>query len=76
MHTLKNIEIAPNYFLRCIFENDEVKELNLSSLKERPAFAFLENPKNFYSLKNKGYFIEWEGFDADLSADTLWHWDE
>jgi len=76
MHTLKSIEIIPQYKLKCYFTDNRVKEVDLSSLLHKSAFEFLKNSENFYKIKNKHYFVEWEGFDADLSADTLWHWNE
>jgi hypothetical protein len=36
-------------------------------------FKVLSDFNNFCEVKNKKYFIEWEKYELDLSADTLWH---
>jgi hypothetical protein len=72
MKKLIKIEPDNNYFLTCYFEDGTVKRINLSSLLNYPVFAPLKNESVFKTIKNKSYFVEWEGYDIDLSADTLW----
>ena len=74
MKKLIKIEPENNYFLTCYFEDGTVKRINLSGLLAYPAFYALNNINVFKSIKNKIYFVEWEGFDIDLSADTLWNY--
>jgi len=73
MHKLTKIEPELNYFLTCHFENGIVKRVNLSSLLKYPVFEPLKNEAVFKTIKNKSYFVEWEGYNIDLSADTLFN---
>jgi hypothetical protein len=74
MNRIKNITPKAPLTLICQFENGISKSIDLSSIKDLPVFSFLKNEKDFLSVVNKGYFIEWVDFEADLSADTLWNW--
>lgn len=69
--TLKTLD---NYKLECVFEDGTVKIADVAEYMNTEAFKPLANPEMFSAaLKNRGYFIEWENYDVDLSADTLWH---
>jgi len=73
MRKLIKIEPENNYSLNCQFDDGTVKKVNLTSLLNLPVFQPLKDLKVFKSIKNRSYFVEWEGYDIDLSADTLWH---
>ena len=73
MRKLIKIEADNNYFLTCKFEDGTEKKVSLSFLLNLPAFAPLKSVDVFKKIKNKYYFVEWEGYDIDLSAETLWH---
>jgi hypothetical protein len=71
----KIIAVKPldNYILEVEFENNCIKLFDFSLYLSYPVFKILKDPNNFNKVVNKGYFIEWETFELDLSADTLWH---
>ena len=71
----KIIAVKPldNYILEVEFENNCIKLFDFSSYLSYPVFKILKDINNFNKVVNKGYFIEWETFELDLSADTLWH---
>ncbi len=73
MLTLLDITPKANLQLICVFSNGVTKNVDLTTIATTPAFLFLHTEQYFTSVKNKGYFIEWTNFEADLSADTLWH---
>jgi hypothetical protein len=55
------------------FDNQEIKEYDISQLFSKPMFALLQNPgffKNF-SLEPGGYGIVWNE-DVDISEYELW----
>jgi Protein of unknown function (DUF2442) len=76
MNYIKHIETKSPLTLICSFINGNVKTIDLSSIVQLPVFKFLNDEAAFKSVVNKGYFIEWSEFEADLSADTLWNWDK
>jgi hypothetical protein len=55
------------------FDNQEVKEYDISPLFSRPMFAPLKNPGFFksFSLEPGGYGIVWNE-DVDISEYELW----
>jgi len=71
----KIIAVKPidNYILEVEFENNCIKLFDFSLYLSYPVFKILKDINNFNKVVNKGYFIEWETFELDLSADTLWH---
>lgn len=71
----KIIAVKPldNYILEVEFENNCIKLFDFSLYLSYPVFKILKDLNNFNKVVNKGYFIEWETFELDLSADTLWH---
>ena len=73
MRTISHISFQSNFYCIVTFGDDTVKSVDLNKFAKREVFHFL-NDKNHISLvKNKIYYIEWEIYEADLSADTLWH---
>jgi hypothetical protein len=71
----KIIAVKPldNYILEVEFENNCIKSFDFSLYLSYPVFKILKDINNFNKVVNKGYFIEWETFELDLSADTIWH---
>ena len=73
MRELISIEAILPLTLKCKFNNNEIKVIDLNIIAEKPVFKFLLNDNDFKNFINKKYFIEWPTYEADLSADTLWH---
>ena len=76
MNYIKQLETKSPLTLICSFTNGSVKTIDLTSIAQLPVFKFLNDEASFKSVVNKGYFIEWVKFEADLSADTLWNWEK
>ncbi|MFI5163816.1 MAG: DUF2442 domain-containing protein [Bacteroidia bacterium] len=55
------------------FDDGTEKKFDLKPYFQFPVFLDLKNKNLFPKAVNRGYFIEWEGQEIDLSADTLWH---
>ena len=73
MREITHIEFQSKYELICEFNDNSRKYIDLKVFADKEAFLFLKNENHFSELINKKYFIEWPAFEADLSADTLWH---
>jgi hypothetical protein len=76
MRKIIAVKPSDNYILEVEFENNCIKLFDFSLYLSYPVFKILKdinNINNFNKVVNKGYFIEWETFELDLSADTLWH---
>jgi hypothetical protein len=73
MHELNQIKPLPDFILECQFSNGVLKSVDLKPFLNKEAFLPLKDNSNFNKVVNKSYFVEWQGLDIDLSADTLWH---
>jgi hypothetical protein len=73
MRKIVAIKPLENFMLEVIFENDCTKLFDFKNYLELPIFKELNDFNKFCTVKNKFYFIEWESYELDLSADTLWH---
>ncbi len=73
MRTIKNINALDNFNLFVEFTTGEKKTFDMNAYLKLPAFEPLNNAILFSNVANKKYYIVWEPFDIDLSADTLWH---
>jgi hypothetical protein len=73
MRKITNLQPSENYLLNVMFDNGIQKVFDLKPYLHLPVFAGLKKEDQFYSVINKGYFIEWTALEVDLSADTLWH---
>lgn len=73
MRKIITVKPLDNYILEVEFENNCIKLFDFSLYLSYPVFKILKDINNFNKVVNKGYFIEWETFELDLSADTLWH---
>ncbi|MHB8260135.1 MAG: DUF2442 domain-containing protein [Bacteroidia bacterium] len=72
MRTLTDIKANSNYSLTCTFDNGNKKTVSLVKLLDLPVFRILKDINSFTKVTNKKYFVEWEGLEIDLSADTLY----
>jgi hypothetical protein len=73
---LKNItSIIPleDFQLLVKFDNGIEKRFDFKPYLQFPVFTFLKDKNIFRKVTNRGYFIEWQEQEVDLSADTLWH---
>ena len=73
MNTITNLEFTEGYLMVAKFGNGVEKKIDFTNFLNVEVFAPLKNHNVFIKGKNKGYFVEWEGLDIDISADTLWH---
>ena len=73
MRKIVSLFPVEDYQLLVKFENGIEKTVDLKPYLQFPVFSPLKNIVIFNKVKNHGYFIEWQGGEIDLSADTLWH---
>ncbi|MCH5599333.1 DUF2442 domain-containing protein [Niabella ginsengisoli] len=74
MKTLTDISALSDFRLSCLFNDGSRRIADIKPFLNKEVFKPLADPDVFFSaLHNGGYFIEWKGYDVDLSADTLWH---
>lgn len=73
MRTISKINVLENFNLFIEFSNGEKKIFDMKAYLKFLAFEPLIKPSDFKKVINKKYYIVWEPFDIDLSADTLWH---
>jgi hypothetical protein len=71
MLRIKNVFPIDNYQLRMVFETNEEKIVDLSSIITKGVFKQLKDPAYFKQVINQEYFIEWPN-EQDLSSDTLY----
>jgi len=72
MLIIKDVLPIENYKLKVIFETNEEKVVDLSSIVDKGIFKELRDPSYFKQVVNQKYFIEWPN-DQDLSSDTLYY---
>lgn len=73
MRQIEQITSDSDFNLTVKFTNGKMRLIDFKSFFDMEVFKPLSNLSVFQSVKNKGYFIEWEGLEIDMSADTLWH---
>ncbi len=73
MRKILSVKPLDNYLLELKFNDNSTRIFDMCNYLEFPVFKVLKSINNFKTVVNKGYFIEWEKFQIDLSADTLWH---
>jgi hypothetical protein len=73
MRKISSIIATPDFHLLVKFENGVQKNFDFKPYLQFPVFSVLKNIALFQKIDNHGYFIEWQGQEIDLSADTLWH---
>lgn len=67
------IEVIDNQHIMFEFMHNEKKVLDVSTIWNYPVFLFLKHENNLFKVKNNGTNIAWNEFEADLSAETIWH---
>ena len=73
MRKIESLYPSENFLLHVRFDNGTEKTFDCKPYLHLPAFSPLKSPEAFQNVTNKGYFIEWNLLEIDLSADTLWH---
>ncbi len=73
MRSIVSLVPTDDFLLLIKFENGVEKKFDIRPLLELPAFSPLKDTSVFKKVSNKGYFVEWQNEEIDLSADTLWH---
>lgn len=73
MRKITGVKPLENFVLEVSFEKDGIKLFDFKNYLKLPIFKILNNTQIFNTVINKEYFIEWEKYELDLSADTLWH---
>jgi len=73
MRNVISITPTEDFLLLVKFESGIEKKFDIKPLLELPAFSPLKDTSVFKTVRNKGYFVEWQNEEIDLSADTLWH---
>lgn len=62
-----------DFQLRLKFDDGTEKKFDMKPYFQFPVFSILKDHNLFKHVTNRGYFIEWQEPEIDLSADTLWH---
>jgi hypothetical protein len=73
MRKILAIELNNDFTINALFDDNLTKVFDFKNYLNLPVFEPLKNLVYFKEAKNKKYFIEWEKFELDLSADTIWH---
>jgi hypothetical protein len=71
MRTITSIKANDDWTLDIAFSDGAERRFDVKPLLDLEAFASLRNIGMFKTIRNGGYFVEWES-EADLSADTLY----
>jgi len=73
LRKILKVKALPDFMLSVIFENGVEKTVDFKPYFKFPVFEVLKTVHAFSGVRNSGYFIEWPGYEIDLSADTLWN---
>jgi hypothetical protein len=73
MRRIISLSTIENFQLRLKFDDGVEKTVDMKPYFKFPVFSILEIPSIFNQVTNRSYYIEWQGQQIDLSADTLWH---
>lgn len=71
MRIISSVRANDDWTLDVIFADGAERRFDVKSLLNCEAFAELRTIGMFRTVRNGGYFVEWEN-EADLSADTLY----
>ncbi len=71
MRTITGIHANDDWTLDVAFNDGAERRFDVKPLLDCEAFAPLRNIGMFKTIRNGGYFAEWDN-EADLSADTLY----
>ena len=73
MRKIISLLATEDFQLNLKFDDGTEKKFDMKPYFRFPVFAILKNPGIFKQVTNRSYYIEWQGQQIDLSADTLWH---
>ncbi len=73
MRNIVSITPTDDFLLLMKFENGIEKKFDIKPFLKSPVFFPLKDKTVLKTVSNKGYFIEWQNEEIDLSADILWH---
>ncbi len=73
MRKIISLSTSEDFQLRLEFDDGTKKKFDMKPYFRFPVFSILKNPGIFKQVTNRSYYIEWQGQQIDLSADTLWH---
>jgi len=71
MRRIRTVTANDDWTLDVAFNDGAERRFDVRPLLEYEAFTGLRNIGLFRSVRNCGYFVEWDN-EADLSADTLY----
>lgn len=73
MRTITSFQEVNRFLLKCSFNDNTEKNIDLTQFINSEAFRFLKDNSSQYYITNEKYHLVWHPYDVDLSADTLWH---
>ncbi len=73
MRKIISLSAIEDFQLKLKFEDGIEKIVDMKPYFKFPVFSILKTPSIFNQVINRSYYIEWQGQQIDLSADTLWH---
>jgi hypothetical protein len=73
MRKIVSLFPTEDFQLKLEFDDGTEKKIDMKPYFRIPVFSILKNPGIFKQVTNRSYYIEWQGRQIDLSADTLWH---
>ena len=73
MRKIISLSAIEDFQLRLKFDDGVEKTVDMKPYFKFPVFSILETPSIFNQVANRSYYVEWQGQQIDLSADTLWH---
>jgi len=68
---VRHVEPMPNYRLKIMFENDEIKEFDATPFLDKGIFNELKNENYFKQVRVSFGSVEWPN-EQDFSKDTLY----
>ena len=71
MRSITAVTANDDWTLRVAFADGNERIFDVKPLLDCEAFAELRDISRFRTIRNQGYFVEWDN-EADLSADTLY----
>lgn len=73
MKIINKIRAKDDHTLIIQFEGMGERKVDFKDYLKPPVFDPLKSIELFKTVTNKKYYILWETYDIDVSADTLWH---
>ncbi|MEY2829485.1 MAG: hypothetical protein RIQ33_1343 [Bacteroidota bacterium] len=72
-HQIIALQPLDDFQLLLQFKTGEQRKFDCKPYLQYPVFKVLLNEQLFKQVINRQLFIEWQPYEIDLSADTLWH---